>query len=177
MREQPNWYTRPDGTIDMCKLMENFQQFYRRNIESWTTANAYREAGPQLLLQAFLQRIVNGGGYISREYGLGRQRTDILVTKPLLEGYAGIAGPKQYIVLELKIKRKAMEAVIDEGLRQTAEYMDRCARPGLREGHLVVFNQDKTVLAGGTRRDITWDDKVFHVERDFGDYHIHVWGM
>lgn len=29
----------------------------------------YKEAGPQLLLQAFLQRIVNGGGRIEREYG------------------------------------------------------------------------------------------------------------
>ena len=42
----------------------------------------YREAGPQLLLQAFLQRIVNGGGRIEREYGLGRRRTDLLVFWP-----------------------------------------------------------------------------------------------
>ena len=175
--EQPNWYTRPDNTIDMCKLLDKFQQFYRQNIQSWTEINAYKEAGPQLLLQAFLQRIVNGGGYISREYGLGRQRTDILVTKPLLEGYAGIGGPKQYIVLELKIKYQSKEKVIEDGLKQTAEYMDRCARPGLREGHLIMFNMDKTIIQDGVRRDITWDDKIFHEERDFGDYHIHIWGM
>lgn len=36
----------------------------------------YREAGPQLLLPAFLQRVVNSGGRIEREYGLGRGRTD-----------------------------------------------------------------------------------------------------
>ena len=175
--EQPNWYTRPDNTIDMCKLLDKFQQFYRQNIESWMGAYTYKEAGPQLLLQAFLQRIVNGGGYISREYGLGRQRTDILVTKPLLEGYAGIGGPKQYIVLELKIKYQSKEKVIEDGLKQTAEYMDRCARPGLREGHLIMFNMDKTIIQDGVRRDITWDDKIFHEERDFGDYHIHIWGM
>ncbi|MCF0205298.1 MAG: ATP-binding protein [Muribaculaceae bacterium] len=177
MLEQPNWYTRPDNTIDMCKLLENFQQFYRQNIESWMDAYKYKEAGPQLLLQAFLQRIVNGGGYISREYGLGRQRTDILVTKPLLEGYAGIAGPKQYIVLELKIKHQSKEKVIEDGLKQTAEYMDRCARSGLREGHLIMFNMDKAITDNGIRREITWDDKIFHEERDFGDYHIHIWGM
>ena len=39
----------------------------------------YKEAGPQLLLQAFLQRTVNGGGRIEREYGLGRMRTDFLL--------------------------------------------------------------------------------------------------
>ncbi len=30
----------------------------------------YLEAGPQLILQAFLQRVLNGGGRISREYAL-----------------------------------------------------------------------------------------------------------
>lgn len=42
-----------------------------------------KEAGPQLLLQAFLQRILTPsagsgpgeGGHIEREYGLGRQRS------------------------------------------------------------------------------------------------------
>ena len=34
---------------------------------------------PQLLRQAFLQRLVNGGGPVEREYGLGRGRTDLLV--------------------------------------------------------------------------------------------------
>ncbi len=31
----------------------------------------YKEVGPQLLLQAFLQRIINSGGILEREYGLG----------------------------------------------------------------------------------------------------------
>lgn len=34
---------------------------------------AYKEAGPQLLLQAILQRIASDEGRIVREYGLGRQ--------------------------------------------------------------------------------------------------------
>jgi hypothetical protein len=33
--------------------------------------------------QAFLQRIINSGGRIEREYGLGRQRADLLVMWPL----------------------------------------------------------------------------------------------
>ena len=63
----------------MPKLIEAFQQFYRENAEIWLARFSYKEAGPQLLLQAFLQRIVNGGGRIDREYGLGRRRTDLLV--------------------------------------------------------------------------------------------------
>src|SRR5260370_41676612 len=31
---------------------------------------------------AYLQRIVNGGGHVSREYGVGRGRIDILIRKP-----------------------------------------------------------------------------------------------
>jgi hypothetical protein len=33
--------------------------------------------------QAFFQRIINSGGRIEREYGLGRQRVDLLVMWPL----------------------------------------------------------------------------------------------
>ena len=95
----------------------------------------------------------------------------------MTERYFNTEGPKQYIVLELKIKRQSKEKTIEDGLIQTAEYMDRCARPGLREGHLVMFNMDQTVTIDGIRRDISWDDKIFHEERDFGDYHIHIWGM
>ena len=39
----------------------------------------YHEAGPQLLLQAHLQRIVSGGGRNEREYALDRGRTDLLI--------------------------------------------------------------------------------------------------
>jgi hypothetical protein len=49
------------------------------NSESWLEWFDYREAGPQLLMQAFLQWIVNGGGVVEREYGLGRGRTDLRV--------------------------------------------------------------------------------------------------
>ena len=46
------------------------------------TDEALKEAGPQLLLQAFLQRIINSGGRIECEYGLGKKRTDLLIIWP-----------------------------------------------------------------------------------------------
>ena len=70
----------------MDKLLAAFQQFYREHSEAWMDGYAYREAGTQLFLQAFLQRIVNGGGRVEREYGLGLQRTDLLVVWPRLNG-------------------------------------------------------------------------------------------
>jgi hypothetical protein len=71
-----------------------------------------KEAGPQLLLQAFLQRIVNGGGRIEREYGLGRLRTDLLLRWPYGEDQQHTA------VLELKLRHKSLEKTLAQGLEQ-----------------------------------------------------------
>ena len=77
--QEASWYMREDGRLDMDKLLTAFQAFFRKHFESWVDGFDYAEAGAQLLLQAFLQRIVNSGGRVEREYGLGRRRTDLLV--------------------------------------------------------------------------------------------------
>ncbi|MBM3198934.1 MAG: AAA family ATPase, partial [Chlamydiae bacterium] len=64
------WYQKTDGLLDMHKLLEGFTAFYRENSEIWLEKFAYKEAGPHILLLAFLQRIINGGGRIHREYAL-----------------------------------------------------------------------------------------------------------
>ena len=74
------------------KLLAAFQAFFRKHSEHWVEGLEYREAGPQLLLQAFLQRVANGGGRVEREYGLGRGRFQRqLARRPLgyLDGRAG----------------------------------------------------------------------------------------
>ncbi|MEM0993037.1 MAG: hypothetical protein AAGI49_08355 [Bacteroidota bacterium] len=62
MRQDQAWYINEDGSLNMEKLLTAFQDFFRKNSEHWIQMSDYQEAGPQLLLQAFLQRIVNGGG-------------------------------------------------------------------------------------------------------------------
>ena len=163
MTQEPLWYMNPDNSINMEKLLLDFQQFFRQNADSWIGSFDYAEAGPQLLLQAFLQRVVNGGGYIDREYGLGRRRTDLLIRKSLTDGYGG---PVQRIVLELKIRRGAMETVIAEGLEQTFAYMDLCG--SVDEGHLIIFDRS------GER---IWDERIWHECRSFAGRDIMVWGM
>ena len=79
----PAWYVGADGRLQMGKLLVAFQDFFREHSEHWVERFQYREAGPQLLLQAFLQRIVNSGGRIEREYGVGRRRMDLAVIWPL----------------------------------------------------------------------------------------------
>ncbi len=155
---QPAWYIAPDGSLDMMKLMKEFQQFFRENSEVWLERFDYKEAGPHLLMQAFLHRIVNGGGDIRREYGLGRGRTDLLITWPYQDDV-------QRIVVELKIARSAPDKVIAEGLAQTADYMDRS---DATEGHLVIFDQ---------RQRRKWSEKIFHRARTYQKRRIMVWGM
>ena len=161
--QEPQWYQRADGSIDMEKLLLDFQQFFRQNADSWIGKFDYAEAGPQLLLQAFLQRIVNGGGYIDREYGLGRRRTDLLIRKPLTDHYGG---PVQRVVLELKLKRGDLNTVIEKGLEQTWQYMDTVG--SVDEGHLIIF--DRT-------QEKSWEERIWHRQCEYEGHPIMVWGM
>jgi AAA domain len=156
------WYIHPDGSIAVEKLLTDFQKFFRENSESWIQRFDYQEAGPQLLLQAYLQRVINGGGRIDREYGLGRMRTDLLLVWPYVKD--GVKC-EQRVVFELKIQHKGREATITEGLRQISLYLDRV---GEKHGHLLIFDRDPQV---------SWDDKVFREEMTTGPYAVTVWGM
>ncbi len=155
---QPAWYIQPDGRLDMNKLLAAFQVFFREHSEHWIKRFDYKEAGPQLLLQAFLQRIVNGGGRIEREYGLGRMRTDLLLRWPFGDGRL------QTVVLELKLLHKGLASTIAQGLEQTRAYADRS---GADEAHLVIFD----------RGDRAWEDKLFQRDEHLHGRLIRVWGM
>ncbi len=117
-----------------------------------------------MLLQAFLQRIVNSGGRIEREYGLGRGRTDLLVVWPR-QADGGPPDSADRIVIECKVLYGSLERTIAAGLVQTAAYMDRCAAG---EGHLVVFDRSA---------DKAWEEKIFRREENAGGRTIAVWGM
>ena len=40
------WYVKPDGCLDMAKMLEAFRTFYRENSESWIEALCFRPASP-----------------------------------------------------------------------------------------------------------------------------------
>ena len=157
----PAWYVDAGGGLNLTKLLSAFQAYFREHSEHWIERFQYREAGPQLLLQAFLQRIVNSGGRVEREYGLGRMRTDLLIVWP-----AG-APPEQTrrMVIECKLLHGSLERTIREGLEQTRAYMDRCAAA---EGHLVIF--DRTPGKA-------WQEKLFRRQEPGSGPPITVWGM
>ncbi len=159
------WYVRPDHRLDMTRLLSVFQRFFRENSEIWLERFDYKEAGPQLLMQAFLQRIVNGGGRLSREYGLGRRRTDLFLEWPLDEAQ-GFFGPVQRVVIELKLlyPGKTLESVLSSGLEQTADYADKV---GADDAHLVIFHRDPK---------LSWGERIWNRREGFGTREIEVWG-
>ncbi|WP_027390034.1 AAA-like domain-containing protein [Chrysiogenes arsenatis] len=151
------WYLNSDNTINFAKLMTAFQQFFRENSDSWIERFDYKEAGPQLLLQAFLQRLINGGGRINREYALGRKRTDLFVEWPTTD--KGFFGPVQRVVLETKLLRTNLEKTVEEGVAQVSEY---ARTVGAGEMHLIIFD----------RKSSDWEQKIWHKQVDS----IDVWG-
>ena len=148
--QNPAWYVDDDGGLNMTKLLRAFATFFGEHAEHWLDRfEDYREAAPQLILQAYLQRVANSGGRIEREYGLGRGRTDLLVLWPREEGQPSDLWER--FVVECKVlrdsDRKSLEWTVDEGVKQTLEYMRKC---GAKEGHLVLI--DRRAGADGRRR-------------------------
>ena len=157
--QQVAWYVDADGGLNVDGLIAAFQEFFREHSEHWVQRfERYHEAGPQLLLQAHLQRVVNGGGRIEREYALGRGRTDLLIVWPQ-------GGRERRFVVECKVRRKGLERTIAEGVEQTRGYMDRC---GGEAGHLIVFDRAP---------ERSWAEKIFRRAPSGAAEPVTVWGM
>ena len=142
-------WVKPDG-LDMVGLMAAFQQFWRENADESAVPFQYREAYPHLVLQAFLQRVINGGGQIVREMALGSGRLDL-----------GVHFRGAVYAVEVKT-RKLYEKSREKAREQILRYMDRL---GQSEGWLVVADSDLTK---------PWDDKISSEDIVEGEKTIHV---
>ena len=144
-------WVRDDG-LDMQGLMRAFQEFWRENSEVSKGPFGYHESYPHIVLQAFLQRVINGGGQIIREMALGKGALDLGVR------FRGAA-----YAVEVKLRynyEKSREKAYDQVVR----YIDRL---GQTEGWLVVFDPDP--VKG-------WDEKLFSEDVVRNGRTIHVFG-
>jgi hypothetical protein len=119
-----------DGTLDLDALLEDFRAFWCQHAEFFLERQPYSEAAAQLVFMAFLQRVVNGGGFIDREYAVGSGRIDLCVRWPYPEGL-------QRWAIELKVWRDGRPDPLTEGLEQLSAYLDRL---GLDRGTLILFD-------------------------------------
>jgi hypothetical protein len=125
-----------DGKIDMDFLMRDFQQFWRKDSAIWEERYQYKEAAPHLILMAFLQRVINGGGEIIREMAAETGRIDLCVMYQ-----------NQKYPIELKIRYDSQ--TLAKGMEQTAGYMDIL---GCNEGWLCIFDRSP---------EKSWDEKIY----------------
>ncbi|MCA9704534.1 MAG: ATP-binding protein [Myxococcales bacterium] len=134
---EPRRHVTPDGRLDLRALLEGFARFWREHGEVVAGRIDYPEVAPQLVLMAYLHRIVNGGGTVEREVGVGRMRIDLVVHWP----YVSAEGQRetQRSAMELKVWRDRDKRgdPLAQGLVQLDEYL---ARLGLDEGVLVIFD-------------------------------------
>ncbi|MFT3775670.1 MAG: AAA family ATPase [Minicystis sp.] len=133
---EPRSFVLPDGRLAFRRLLREFAAFWREHGDVLATGMPYHEVAPQLVLMAYLQRVVNGGGVIDREYGIGRGRIDLLVRWP----YRKPDGTKavQRRALEMKVWRPGKVDPKKEGLKQLDAYLERL---GLSRGVLVIFDR------------------------------------
>ncbi|MBK8255484.1 MAG: hypothetical protein IPK82_22835 [Polyangiaceae bacterium] len=144
-------YVQPNGELDVPKLMAAWQVFWRTDGHLAAEGFGYREAGPHLMLMAFLQRVINGGGQIHREYGLGRGALDIL-----------IQWKSQRFAIEVKLRRDNHTEGL--ALAQLNRYLDHL---GLGEGYLVLFD---------LRKEVEWEEKLTTRTVDVLGKTVHVVG-
>ncbi|MDR3243997.1 MAG: PD-(D/E)XK nuclease domain-containing protein [Elusimicrobiota bacterium] len=146
----PEWeWKKSDGSLDMETLLKEFQKIWRANSELWEEKSDYTEAFPHLLLQAFLQRVLNGGGHIDREYAAGRGSLDLRVEY----------NKKKYII-EVKILRdyNTLQQIKERGFQQITRYRDRVA-PKV-PAYLVIFDRRSESKKASWDERITWTQEA-----------------
>jgi len=119
------------------------------NGEFLTASGYYNEAAPQLIFMGYLQRVVNGGGLITREYAIGSGRVDLHVRWSYTEnGQRKV----QREAVEIKTWKAGRANPLRTGLTQLDRYLDRLQ---LDSGTLVIFDQRPTAPAIDKRTTIT----------------------
>ncbi|MEN8218141.1 MAG: AAA-like domain-containing protein [Pseudomonadota bacterium] len=120
----PRWYVKSNGKLDIEKVIQAYIDFYKKHSELVTKRRTYTEAAHHLLFMAWLQRICNSGGRISREYAAGLGRLDLCIE------FAG-----ESFAFELKLNRKT---ALSEGKDQLVDYLHRLS---LSNGWLMILSR------------------------------------
>jgi len=122
--QNPAWYIKKNGKLDINKVLEAYVEFYKEHSELVTKRKTYTEAAHHLLFMAWLQRIVNSGGTIAREYAAGLGRLDLCID------FAS-----ERFAFELKL---SSARALERGRKQLADYLDRLS---LNSGWLIIFSR------------------------------------
>lgn len=122
----PTWLNAAEELIPQ-RLLDAFLAFWRQHGQPLLRSANYHEIAPHLVLMAFLDRVSNGAGQITREYAVGSDRLDLY----LRYGATRLA-------IELKVWRDSKPDPLVTALTQLDSYL---AGLQLETGWLVIFDQ------------------------------------
>ncbi len=151
-------YLDENANLNIHEIMRTFQPFFRKHAPSWNEQFLYREAGSHLFLQAYLQRIIDGGGSITRYYGISRNQISLVLNWPHgMEDQTFIVSSRD-ISSSVKSTMNAAVPFLQEEMKEH----------GLSNGHLVLF------YPMGMK---SYERKAFHQVSRFDGGEIEIWGM
>jgi hypothetical protein len=133
---EPRSFVTSDGRLDFDRLLHEFADFWRENGDILSDRREYHESAPHLVFMGYLHRLVNGGGQIGREYGVGRGRLDLLIQWPYSDGHGNKVVQREAI--ELKVWHPRAKDPLPAALRQLDGYLKRL---DLDHGTLIIFDR------------------------------------
>ena len=159
LSRQPNLPEREwlrDGKLDVVALVDSFFVWWRRHADALRRRDdtPYREAVPQIVFMAWVQKVVNGGGEVGREFALGRGRIDVVIH---------FAGEIHAFELKRVTEHDSLETIREEGIEQTVGYLDRL---GTSEAWLLIFDE----------RPLSWEQKLWREEVEVDGKRLHLRG-
>ncbi|MDR0549236.1 MAG: AAA-like domain-containing protein [Deltaproteobacteria bacterium] len=156
INQHKNMWT--DGKVlFISNLLKEFQKFWRHDSRSFPSrykdfaASKYDEATYTFMLLAYLQKIINSGGSVHRQFSEGRGAIDI----------TAIYNGHEYLI-EAKLNEKYFS--LEDSLKQLSGYMDTA---GTNEAWLVIFDRDL---------EKSWDEKIYWKTQEYNGKTIHVVG-
>jgi hypothetical protein len=154
---RPWWVWRtPDGRLDLPALIDAFLVWWRENCDALVAdVPLYPEAVPHIAFMAFLQRVVNGGGRVVREYAAGRKALDLLVEY----------GDDRFVIEIKRVRpRDAVDTVAAAAVTQVCGYLDTV---GAREGWVLLFDQHPGR---------SWEERLWRRTVDVDGARVHLYG-
>lgn len=154
----PWWpWRRNDGRLDFPALVDNFRQHWRENADIIVEhLPQYPEAVCHIAYMAFVNRVVNGGGHVEREFAAGRGAIDVVVH---------FAGERFVTEIKRVRPRDTLETIKQKGVAQLGRYLDTL---GMAEGWLLIVNQHPG---------LSWEERLWEEEVVLGGKRLHLVGV
>ncbi|MBO1317001.1 hypothetical protein [Acanthopleuribacter pedis] len=118
-----------EGGLNFVVLLSECQRYFSGEGRRILTSMPYQQAGPLLMLQGFISRLVRNHGRIEREVDALRHMITLFI-------FWQSGDDIQTVILGLKVLDQRREATLHGDLAQIGRFMNLCET---KEGHLVVL--------------------------------------